>query len=179
MHGGNVQAYSAGVNQGSEFVVRLPVLHEGQAQEMVLSNSLMRLAMPAHPYRILVVDDNQDAADSLAMLLRLAGQEIRLANDGPTALSVADSFRPEVVMLDIGLPGLDGYEVARRLRKRPGGENLLLIALTGYGQAEDQRLSREAGFDHHLVKPVDPHVLAQALVDWTEHRADHTRASAV
>jgi signal transduction histidine kinase/DNA-binding response OmpR family regulator len=178
MHGGSVHAFSPGVNQGSEFVVRLPVLQEAQAQEAALSNGLMRLAMPTRVHRILVVDDNQDAADSLAMLLRLAGQEIRLAHDGPTALSVAESFHPEVVMLDIGLPGLDGYEVARRLRQRPGGGALLLIALTGYGQEDDQRRSREAGFDHHLVKPVDPHVLAQVFVTWTEHQGENPRASA-
>ncbi|EDO29331.1 predicted protein, partial [Nematostella vectensis] len=104
--------------------------------------------------RILVVDDNIDAADTLAMLLRLLGAEVEIARDGPGALAMHAAFRPEVVLLDIGLPGMDGLEVARRIRAEHGRDQVVLIALTGWGQEEDLRRSREAGMDHHLVKPV-------------------------
>ena len=112
--------------------------------------------------RVLVVDDNVDGAESLATLLKLLGHEVHVAHDGPAALRATADVRPEVVFLDIGLPGMDGYEVARRIR-RPGRTEALLVALTGYGQEEDRRRSREAGFDHHLVKPVDPAVLEDLL----------------
>jgi CheY-like chemotaxis protein len=110
------------------------------------------------PRRILVVDDNVDAAESLAVLLRIQGHDVRTAIDGPAALHVAEAFRPEVVLLDIGLPKMDDYEVARRLREQAGMGNTLLVALTGYGQ-EDRRRAEEAGFDAHLVKPADPAAL--------------------
>ena len=113
----------------------------------------------AVPRRILVLDDNVDSADSLALLLRLKGHEVEVAYDGPGALKTAGSFHPDVVMLDIGLPGLDGYQVASRLRRRRRTATALLLALTGYGREEDQLRSLEAGFDHHLTKPVDPQVL--------------------
>jgi CheY-like chemotaxis protein len=112
---------------------------------------------------VLVVDDNQDAADSLALLVQVAGHEVRTAHDGPTALEVAKTFRPEVVLLDIGLPRMDGYEVARQLRKQPGLEKVVLAAVTGYGQEEDRRRTHEAGIDEHLVKPVDPTDLEKVL----------------
>jgi two-component system CheB/CheR fusion protein len=115
--------------------------------------------------RILVVDDNADAAESLAMLLRLEGQEVRVAHDGPSALEAARDYRPEIAFLDIGMPGLDGYEVARRLRQEPGLEKVVLVALTGWGQEEDRRRSREAGFDRHFIKPVEPDVLHRFLGD--------------
>jgi CheY-like chemotaxis protein len=114
--------------------------------------------------RILVVDDNVDAAVSLARLLgRLYGQEVRVAHDGPSALEMAGAFRPEVILLDIGLPGMDGHEVARRLRGRPEFGRALIVALTGWGQEQDRRKSEEAGFDRHLVKPVDPEALRKLL----------------
>jgi CheY-like chemotaxis protein len=112
---------------------------------------------------VLVVDDNQDAAESVALLLRLWGHEVRTAHEGVSALKAARSYLPEVVLLDLGLPGLDGYEVARQLRGEQGEGPLLIVAMTGYGQDEDRRRSREAGFDHHLVKPVDPHTLQGLL----------------
>jgi two-component system CheB/CheR fusion protein len=121
-----------------------------------------RAATPL-PRRVLVVDDNVDASLSLAKLLELAGHEVRVAHDGPTAIDLAQVYRPDIVLLDIGLPQLDGYEVARRLRQQPAMERALLIALTGYGNDEDHRRSREAGFDHHLVKPVDPAAIQQLL----------------
>jgi signal transduction histidine kinase/DNA-binding response OmpR family regulator len=115
-------------------------------------------------HRVLIVDDNVDAADSLAMLLRLQGQDVQVAHDGPSALEMAAAYRPEIVFLDIGLPGMDGYEVCRQLRQQPGMDKVRLIALTGWGQEEDRRRSREAGFDEHLVKPVDPAALEELLV---------------
>ena len=150
MHGGSVEAKSAGKGRGSEFVVRLPALAEASGGAT---------AMPAAPepqgrYRILVVDDNRDAAHSLVLLLQIAGHEASSAHDGPSALEAIATQRPDVVLLDIGLPTLNGYEVCRRVRREPWGGGVLLIALTGWGQDEDRRKSREAGFDGHLVKPV-------------------------
>ena len=111
----------------------------------------------------MIVDDNEDAAESLAVLLRLEGQEVRVAFNGPEALELAAVFRPEVVFLDIGMPGMDGYEVARRLRALPQLGEVVLVAQTGWGQEEDRRRSREAGFDQHLVKPTDPAALRSLL----------------
>lgn len=121
-------------------------------------------ASPRPPvFRILVVDDNVDSADSMALLLALDGHDTRTAFDGPGALAEALAFRPRVVLLDIGLPGMDGYEVARRMRELPGLRDVLLIAITGYGRDDDRARSKEAGFDHHLVKPVDPETLGRLL----------------
>ena len=114
-------------------------------------------------WRVLVVDDNEDAAAMLAMLLQMSGHTTRIAHDGPQALAAADDFGPDAVLLDIGLPGIDGHEVARRLRRRPGGRELLLLAVTGWGQLPDRQATTDAGFDAHLVKPVDPDVLLQTL----------------
>jgi len=119
------------------------------------------------PRRILVVDDNVDNAESIRLLFQLAGHQVRTAYNGHDALAAACAFRPEVVLLDIGLPGMDGYEVARRLREAAGGKKMLLIAQTGYGQEEDRRRSREAGFYAHLVKPVDPGALKALLADFS------------
>ena len=113
--------------------------------------------------RVLVADDNQDSAETLSLLVQTLGNEVRTANDGAHALEEAESFRPDVVLLDIGMPGLDGYEVARRIRAQPWGATVVLVALTGWGQDEDRRRSREAGFDRHLLKPVDIGPLQEAL----------------
>jgi signal transduction histidine kinase/ActR/RegA family two-component response regulator len=150
LHGGSVQAFSAGPNQGSEFVARLPVLAEAPPA----ANGEAAPPFAAGTYRVLIVDDNADAAESLALLLQTMGQVVQTAHDGVTALDAVERFGPDVVLLDIGLPGMNGYEVARELRRR-GLSNVLLVALTGYGQQEDQARAREAGFDHHLVKPTD------------------------
>ncbi len=114
---------------------------------------------------MLVVDDNQDAANSLAMLLRLKGHEVRVVHNGPAALELVGEYRPEQVFLDIGMPGMDGYEVARRLRQFPGLEKIRLAAITGWGQQEDRRRTAEAGFDHHLVKPVELSALEGLLAE--------------
>jgi PAS domain S-box-containing protein len=152
MHGGSVEARSDGPGRGSELIVRLPALAVEEAGE---HPSAVPAVSAGAGRRILVVDDNEDSAVSLALLLELSGHEVRTAGDGSAALSEARSFRPEVVLLDIGLPHMDGYEVARRLRGEEDLRGLLLFAMTGYGQEEDVRRSRQAGFDQHLVKPVD------------------------
>jgi CheY-like chemotaxis protein len=151
MHGGAVEAHSEGLGRGSEFRVRLPQAHVPGGAARAMPDS--RAAIPLR--RILVVDDNADAVNSLAQLLRLEGHEVRTAYDGPGAVETAKAFRPHVAILDIGLPGLNGHEVARQLRQA-GLEELVLIAVTGYGQAQDRRHTLEAGFDHHLVKPINP-----------------------
>jgi CheY-like chemotaxis protein len=162
LHGGSVQAFSDGPNRGSEFVVRLPLVADTQHPEETREEANSQPAR-SPPRRILLVDDNADAAESLGKLLELTGHEVRIAHDGPAALEAARTFRPEVALLDIGLPGMDGYEVARRLREQPATQRTLLVALTGWGQAEDRRRSREAGFDHHLTKPADPEALQELL----------------
>jgi CheY-like chemotaxis protein len=154
-----VLASSAGLNQGSEFVVRLPVLADVADQR--LPEPVPR--EPAQRRRILVVDDNRDAATSLSDLLELTGHDMRVAHDGLEAVSTAEKFRPDVVLLDIGLPKLNGYEVARKIRQEGWGERVTLVALTGWGQDEDRRKSSEAGFNAHMVKPVDPVVLMDLL----------------
>ncbi|HEY9422025.1 MAG TPA: ATP-binding protein [Thermoanaerobaculia bacterium] len=157
LHGGTVEARSEGPGLGSEFVLRLPL------QEIPVGGEDRGEPAPqaSGSLRVLVVDDNEDAAETVAVLLSLWGYEVRIAWDGFSALDAAAEFDPEAILLDIGLPRLDGYEVARRLRER--GTGALLVAMTGYGREEDRRRSREAGFDEHLVKPVDPAVLRDVL----------------
>ena len=152
MHGGRVEVSSV-VGKGSEFVVHLPVMMTPAKQP---PSSLEVAAEPAGPtLRVLVVDDNVDAAESLGLLLEDAGHDVRSAYDGPNALEVAFEFRPNVVLLDIGLPKIDGYEVAKRLRQHPDLSGVVLVAMTGYGKETDKLRSHDAGFDHHLVKPAD------------------------
>jgi PAS domain S-box-containing protein len=156
MHGGTVNVHSAGPGQGAEFVVRLPILvQEVRKGPGNTSREPQTELVHASPHRLLVVDDNTDAADSLATLLRLQGHEVRVAHDGPAALAMTDGYRPALVFLDLGMPGMDGYEVARRLRAQPGLEDVRLAALTGWGQENDRCRTAEAGFDHHFVKPVE------------------------
>jgi PAS domain S-box-containing protein len=155
MHNGVVQASSAGPGEGSEFVVRLPLLssHAAPIAPAHESDSGKR-AKTSLTHRILVVDDNRDSADSLAMLLRLVGHDVRTVHDGRQALVVAGTYRPDLVLLDIGLPGIDGFTVARHMRSQPELAGVVLVALTGYGSEEDRRQSLAAGFNHHMVKPV-------------------------
>jgi PAS domain S-box-containing protein len=180
MHGGTVTAHSEGPGRGSEFIVRLPALDRSSkvgGGSPCATRPQPSLEMPVR--RILVVDDNVDAADSLGRLLsRLWGQEIQVAYDGPSALEVAQSFQPEVVLLDIGLPGMDGCEVARRLRGEPELADVLLIAVTGWGQERDRLQVHNAGFNHHLVKPVDLDALKELLVTRAGRPARHDRCVA-
>ncbi len=160
LHGGSIEARSAGPGKGSEFVVSMP-LADG-SQERSIDRTGKRPA-DLGPRRILVVDDTRDAAESLGMLLKFLGAEVLTVNDGPSALEAIKVFRPAVVLLDIGMPIMDGNEVARRARQQPEGREATLIALSGWAQLEDRRRSKEAGFDYHLVKPVDLGVLKELL----------------
>ena len=160
MHGGSVEARSEGVGRGSEFIVRIPMI---AAQQPDAEREPPVVKAPMLKRRILVVDDNTDAAESLAALLSINGHETRLAHDGLRAVEEAKTFKPDVVFLDIGMPELDGHETARRIRQEPWGKDMVLVALTGWGQTEDRRRSQEAGFNHHLVKPADPTVVAKLI----------------
>jgi signal transduction histidine kinase/DNA-binding response OmpR family regulator len=161
-HGGTVQASSDGPNRGSQFVIRLPALDEALAADAKSRPAAPELeSSPAR--RVLVVDDYPRVAESLMKILALAGHEVKVAFDGPGALEEVAAFQPDVVVLDIGLPGLDGYQVARHIRNDPAYPHMTLIAVTGYGQKEDQRRAREAGFDHHLTKPVDCAALLELI----------------
>jgi CheY-like chemotaxis protein len=164
LHGGEISATSDGLDQGSEFTVRLPLYLE----EAVVADAVdgPRSVEPLMQVRrnILIADDNQDALESLALMLRLEGHEVHCASDGEEALAIADQRRPEIVVLDVGMPKLDGCEVARRIRAESWGREAVLVALTGWGQDADRKRSREAGFDMHLVKPVDPATICDMLV---------------
>jgi CheY-like chemotaxis protein len=162
MHGGGVEVRSAGPGTGSEFVVILPVVLS-QAGQQRGDEAERTPTAPTVRRRILVADDNRDSAYSLALLLKIMGNDTQTAHDGLEVLEVAASFRPEVILLDIGMPKLNGYETARRIRQQPWGRDVLLVAQTGWGQEDDKRLSKEAGFDVHLVKPVDPRALEKLL----------------
>jgi PAS domain S-box-containing protein len=162
LHGGTAAVSSAGAGLGTRFTVTLP-LTQTPAAGAPTAQKRPAAPMVARRQRILVVDDNRDAADSLAELLRLTGHEVSLAHDGEQALQVAEGLRPDAILLDLGLPGMDGYEVARRMRASPALARTRLIALTGYGQASDRRATADAGFEAHLVKPVDFAALEQLL----------------
>jgi PAS domain S-box-containing protein len=162
MHGGTIEAHSGGRNQGSEFTVRLPILMEEPEQHARVA--VLEKPMPTSR-RILVVDDYGESADTLADLLRLDGNDVEIAHDGLEALETAATFRPAVVLLDVAMPKLNGYDAARRIREQPWGKNMVLIAVTGWGQARDRQRSREAGFDAHLTKPVDYPVLVRMLAE--------------
>jgi CheY-like chemotaxis protein len=151
LHGGRVQVHST-PGQGSEFVVELPVSSSPHEPALIGAE---KVSAPVRPRKVLVVDDNVDAAESFAMLLQMAGHETRLAHDGADAMKAVRAFKPDVVLLDLGLPIIDGFAVARLIRQDAALRNVVLVALTGYGQDGDRQRTSEAGFDHHLVKPVD------------------------
>jgi signal transduction histidine kinase/ActR/RegA family two-component response regulator len=166
LHKGSVSASSDGRGMGAEFVVRLPREAEMAPQEHAAEGHKPR----AVPQRILIADDNADLAESMAMLLRLEGHEVRIALDGSSALDLAEEFEPNAALLDIGMPGLNGYELARELRSHRNGHGLLLIAATGYGQPEDRVRTEAAGFDFHMVKPLDPQTVAAEIAKWARER---------
>jgi PAS domain S-box-containing protein len=162
MHGGTIEARSEGEGKGSEFVVTLPVAIP-KANDPDHRTTDVNGAVQPDRRRVLVVDDNVDAADSLGQLLELLGNEIRTAHNGEAGIAAAAAFRPDVILMDIGMPKLNGYEAARRVREQPWGRTVVLVALTGWGQEADRRKSADAGFDFHLVKPVDPAALKKLL----------------
>jgi len=165
LHGGRVEARSGGLGTGSEFIVRLPVAAKAKASAAPVIENTPSIGAGR---RILVADDNRDAAESLAMLLEMEGHEVRVAHHGRAALAVAQVFRPDMALLDIGMPEMSGYDVAQALRSEPWAAGIKLIALTGWGQDSDRKRALEAGFDHHLIKPVDPETLTGLLSNQSE-----------
>jgi len=163
-HDGSVSVHSDGVGKGSTFIVRLPICQD----EPVAEDCIRPASRPNPRRKILVVDDNRDAAESLAMLLTLKGNETQIAHDGLEALELAEAFRPDLIVLDIGLPKLNGYDTCGRIREKRWGRDILIVAATGWNQEEDRRRSSEAGFDHHLVKPIDTSMLDQLLAERTK-----------
>jgi PAS domain S-box-containing protein len=161
MHGGQVEARSDGPGRGSVFVVRLPLAAAPSQDERVEGDATVASVPASH--RVLVIDDDRDVGDSLAMLLQLMGADVRVAYDGEAALAVISGFKPHLVLLDIGMPGMNGYETARQIRKLPERQDLILVALSGWGRDEDRRHSAEAGFDHHFVKPMEVDALENLL----------------
>ncbi len=174
LHGGTIDARSDGTGQGSEFVVRLPVAAYRPVQELAQPPRQDDDQQTLAKRRILIVDDNQDSADSLAQLLKIMGHEVGTAYDGEQAVEAAAVLRPEVILLDIGMPKLNGYEACRRIREQPWGQGIFLIAVTGWGQEEDHRRANECGFDHHLVKPVELAELTKLLASLTSKEDDPT-----
>jgi len=164
LHGGEISAASDGIDKGSEFTVRLPLFIDESAAVAEAPKEPRDEVVMQVRRNILIADDNQDALESLALMLRLEGHEVHCASDGEEALALAGQRKPEIVVLDVGMPKLDGCEVARRIRAESWGRNAVLVALTGWGQDADRKRSREAGFDMHLVKPVDPATICDMLV---------------
>jgi CheY-like chemotaxis protein len=167
LHGGDVEAHSEGAGRGAELIVRLPVA--GAAAAPRAHAPAPAPAECKTPHRILVADDNRDAAESLGMLLRLMGNDVRTVYNGDEAVEEAEAFRPDVILLDIGMPKLNGYDAARRIRSRQWAEDTMLVAVTGWGQDEDKRKAQDAGFDRHFTKPLDPAALQRLIADF---RAD-------
>lgn len=163
MQGGRIEAYSSGLGRGSEFTVYMPALTEPLTESIRKSVEDLSTQAARVSRRVLIVDDNEDTAKSLAVMLRIEGHEARIAHSGLTAMDEAREFRPEFIFLDINLPGMNGFDVARRLRLDPELGGVTIVAVTGYGQKEDRRRTQEAGFDHHLVKPVDPEMIYELM----------------
>ncbi|WP_411279463.1 response regulator, partial [Gemmatimonas sp.] len=166
MHGGRIEARSAGTGQGSEFLVRLPVLPDIMQPVVPLAGDDQSVIASL---RVLVVDDNYDAADSMATMLQLLGNDTLTARDGEEALVMCESFRPDVVLMDIAMPTMNGYEACRQMRLQPWGSEIVIIALTGWGTEDDRRRTREFGFNHHLTKPVNLATLRAILGTITPH----------
>jgi CheY-like chemotaxis protein len=177
LHGGAIEARSAGAGQGAEFTVRMPAVPALAAVAAPRDDELG----PDIPvrFRILVADDNLDAAESLGMMLRLMGNDVRTVRDGLQALEEAATFRPDLALLDIGMPRLNGYDTARRIREQRWGQEIVLVALTGWGQEEDKRKAAEAGFDRHFTKPVNPSELAALMARLHADSARQDKSAAV
>jgi two-component system CheB/CheR fusion protein len=170
LHGGRVQVRSAGPDLGSEFEICLPLFND--TAHSLEEPSTSPLQAPTISRRILVVDDNVDAAESLTSLLRVWGHDVQMVHDGPAALEIAPAFNPSFVFLDIGMPGMDGYEVAQRLKRMSMLEQAVLIALTGFGGDQDRRRANQAGFDRHITKPVNPGLLQTVLAGGDDPATD-------
>jgi len=165
-----VSAFSAGKNLGSEFTVRLPAMPVDQRVAAGRRAAERYTASGPGEFAILIVDDNRDATDSMAMLLAMEGYDVRVAYDGPQALEAVRTARPDVMLLDLGLPGMDGFQVAQRVRADPDNSSIVIVAVSGYGQEEHRSRSAQAGFDHHLVKPIEPAVVSELLASLQSRR---------
>jgi CheY-like chemotaxis protein len=174
LHGGRVEAHSAGTGKGSEFVIYLPVATVAESKSGMAEPTAAAGVTSVERCRILVVDDNIDSAESMAAMLKLYGHEVRVAYDGQAAVESALAFRPQVVLLDIGLPILDGYEVARRLRRLDETKDMFLIAVTGYGKTEDRVRALTTGFNYHITKPADPEELDMVIKKLTPGRSNES-----
>jgi CheY-like chemotaxis protein len=163
MHGGTVSAHSEGEGQGAEFVVQLPTTMSPPFTELQGPEDSETSAF--YRKRVLIVEDNPDSRETLCDLVQLWGHQVEVASDGVTGFNILSGFRPDVALIDIGLPGIDGYELSRQFRATDGGDRVRLVALTGYGQPEDRRRALQAGFDDHLVKPLDPEKLRRLLAE--------------
>jgi CheY-like chemotaxis protein len=163
MHGGSIEAKSEGSGKGSEFIIRLPAVRTPSSEQNGMSEG--QQPRQAAQHRILVADDNADAANSLAMMLALMGHEVRTAHDGLEAVEAASAFQPDLILLDIGMPKMNGYDACRRIREQSWSKNAFIAALTGWGQEDDKRRSQEAGFNSHLIKPVEPAALEKLLTE--------------
>jgi len=177
LHGGRVSAHSEGAGRGTEVVVTLPARLATEPQAVPLASARKPVIAPKVPSRILVVDDLAASAETLMTLLQMEGFEVKVASEGMAALKIAEDFRPDVVLLDIGLPGMNGFEVAHRLRTQPESRDALLIALTGYGEAESRTRSAQAGFDFHMVKPADVNLLLSMLANPQQARRTKAKAA--
>jgi CheY-like chemotaxis protein len=172
MHGGSIEAHSDGIGKGATFTVRLPIAELSQSERSSKSpHSADASGSPALKRRILVADDNRDVVESFQIMLRILGHEVQTALDGLEAIEKAEQFRPDVIILDVGMPMLDGYETASRIRQRPWSRDVVLIAVTGWGNEKDKLKSAAAGFNVHLVKPVDATTILEALDQMDQSRA--------
>jgi CheY-like chemotaxis protein len=178
MHGGSVKAHSSGPGLGSEFIICLPnLIEERQLKPPSHLASVKEMTARCSGRRILVVDDNRDSTESMRLFLGMLGNEVAVAYNGLEAVETVASFRPDVVLLDIGLPILNGYEAARKIRQETWGKDVVLIALTGWGQEDDVRSCKEAGFDHHMLKPVHPQLIQELLSTLTPNESDDSDPS--
>jgi len=167
LHGGTIDAHSEGPGRGSEFVIRLPLAAVAVTNEM---SHLHPRPLPAGACRVLIAEDNSDAAEMMRVMLCFGGHDVKVASDGVQAVAIAEALRPDVAFIDIGMPRMDGYEAARRIR-RALGDRVMLVALTGWGQEDDKARAREAGFDHHLTKPAEPEMMERMITDCAARRA--------
>ncbi|GAA4460197.1 hypothetical protein GCM10023156_40880 [Novipirellula rosea] len=171
MHAGRIEVYSEGTGKGSVFSVRLPILHEPSGEDCAPSHSDGSPQKTTNKRKVLVVDDNKAAATMLSMVVRMLGNDVRKAHDGKEGIEVAEEFMPDVILMDIGMPKMNGYDAARHIRRQPWSNGMMLVALTGWGQEEDKIKTKDAGFDHHLVKPAEPAAIQNLLNNFTKERA--------
>jgi CheY-like chemotaxis protein len=167
MHGGKVEVRSEGMNRGSEFIVQLPVTAQRPASDGLMQDQIGQTSLPVRSRRILVADDFPQSAETLARLLEKDGNEVQIAKDGVAAVETAAEFLPDIILMDLAMPRLDGYQAAHRIRQQPWGKPMILIALTGWGQQQDRRRTQEAGFDAHLTKPVNYDAIVSLLTRLT------------